>query len=231
LLHDYFKSHIPEFNINNTLFVARPGLVFILGSLVFFLLFWFLDLVFLRDFFLIVFIFVVWFFRDPHRETPPSGFAVSPADGTIIRLDKAAKDPLSGEASIKISIFMSIFSVHVNRIPLDGTLISQDYHKGSFLNASFDKASSDNERNILVLEDEFKRKIAVVQIAGLIARRIVSWVKPGESLKRGQRFGMIRFGSRVDIYIPPDSILMVSLGQPVSAGLSPLWRYKDEKNP
>jgi phosphatidylserine decarboxylase len=153
---------------------------------------------------------------------------VSPADGTIIRLDKSAKDPITGQSSIKISIFMSIFSVHVNRVPVAGTLVSQDYHEGSFLNASFDKASSENERNVLIIEDESKRRIAVVQIAGLIARRILSWVKPGDELTRGQRFGMIRFGSRVDIFIPTDSILMVSLGQPVKAGLSPLWRYPDE---
>ncbi|MDR2405772.1 MAG: phosphatidylserine decarboxylase family protein [Deltaproteobacteria bacterium] len=228
MIGDYFKSHIPEFNINNTLFVARPGLIFILGSLILFLLFWCLGVHVLRDIFFVILLFVVWFFRDPHRETPPPGFAVSPADGTIIRLDKSAKDPITGQSSIKISIFMSIFSVHVNRVPVAGTLVSQDYHEGSFLNASFDKASSENERNVLIIEDESKRRIAVVQIAGLIARRILSWVKPGDELTRGQRFGMIRFGSRVDIFIPTDSILMVSLGQPVKAGLSPLWRYPDE---
>jgi phosphatidylserine decarboxylase len=228
LTDDYFKSKIPEFNINNTLFVARPGLVFILGTLVLFLLFWFLDLRLLRDLFLAIFLFVTWFFRDPHRETPPPGFALAPADGTIIRLDRDAANPISGEPSIKISIFMSIFSVHVNRVPVSGKLITQDYHKGLFLNADFDKASEDNERNILEIEDEDNRKIVMVQIAGLIARRIVSWVKEGDTLKRGQRFGMIRFGSRVDIYIPADSVLMIALGQPVSAGLTPLWHYPRE---
>jgi phosphatidylserine decarboxylase len=228
LKEDFFKAGIPEFNINNTLFVARPGLVFILGSLALCILFWCLDLKIPRDVFLVLFLFTSWFFRDPHRETPPPGFALSPADGTVIRLDKDATDPLNGSSAVKISIFMSLFSVHVNRVPVDGTLLSQSYHKGLFLNAGFDKASADNERNVLEIEDPEKRRIVMVQIAGLVARRIVSWVKPGDLLKRGQRFGMIRFGSRVDLFIPRDAVLMVSLGQSVLAGHTPLWRYKDE---
>jgi phosphatidylserine decarboxylase len=227
LTDDFFKSRSPEYNINNTLFVARPGIPFILGGLALFVLFWCLDLRFLRDFFLLVAVFVIWFFRDPHRELPPQGFALSPADGTVIRLDADGKDPLTGDPAVKISIFMSVFNVHVNRAPVSGTLVSQDYRKGLFVNASFDKASSDNERNVVVIEDEAGRRFTVVQIAGLIARRIVSWVKPGDRIRRGQRFGMIRFGSRLDVYVPGKPELMVSLGQPVHAGLTPLWRYPE----
>jgi phosphatidylserine decarboxylase len=136
---------------------------------------------------------------------------------------------LTGAESIKVSIFMNLFSVHVNRIPISGKLLSQEYYQGKFLNASFDKASLQNERNALLIEDSDGSKITVVQIAGLIARRIVTWVNIGQDLARGQRFGMIRFGSRLDLYLPKNSEIMVTLGQKVSAGWSPIWR-KPTKN-
>lgn len=124
---------------------------------------------------------------------------------------------------------MNVFNVHVNRIPMDGVLLEQTYFPGKFLNASFDKASEDNERNALILQTE-QGKVAMVQIAGLIARRIVTWVKEGDELKRGQRCGMIRFGSRVDLYVPVESEVVVSVGQNVSAGLSPVWRLTGASN-
>jgi phosphatidylserine decarboxylase len=227
LLDDYFKTKIPEFNIHNTLLVARPGIIFILIAFVPLLIFWLLDLTILRNIFFIIFLFVIWFFRDPFRVVPPEGFAVSPADGKIIRIEKKAVCPITGEVSTKISIFMNIFSVHVNRVPLSGTVKAIHYYKGTLVNASFDKASLNNERNVFHFKDNHGRDFVLVQIAGLIARRIVCWVKKDEPVERGQRFGMIRFGSRVDIYLPPDAIVMVSLGQNVIAGTSPIWRFPE----
>ncbi|MDR2386687.1 MAG: phosphatidylserine decarboxylase, partial [Deltaproteobacteria bacterium] len=132
--------------------------------------------------------------------------------------------PITGRRTIKVSVFMNLFSVHVNRLPVSGSLLTQKYNGGKFLNASFDKASEHNERNALLIEAKDGSQITVVQIAGLIARRIVSWVNVGQELTRGERFGMIRFGSRVDLYLPEDSEIMVTLGQKVLAGWSPIWR-------
>ncbi|MGL4208551.1 MAG: phosphatidylserine decarboxylase, partial [Candidatus Adiutrix sp.] len=129
----------------------------------------------------------------------------------------------TGRPAKKISIFMNVLNVHVNRVPVSGRLVSQTYFPGAFFNASLDKASLNNERNAVVIETE-EGPIAMVQIAGLVARRIVSWVSEGDDLSRGQRFGMIRFGSRVDLYLPLEAEIMVTIGQNVSAGWSPIWR-------
>ncbi|MDR2349570.1 MAG: phosphatidylserine decarboxylase family protein [Deltaproteobacteria bacterium] len=225
MFSNLFKDKTPEFNIDNTLFVARPGIVFILAALVVWLLCLVLGFWIARQIFFLVFLFAIWFFRDPDRVTPPGEFGLSPADGRVIRIDPGATNPATGEKALKISVFMNVFSVHVNRVPLSGTLVDQRYHPGTLVNASFDKASEHNERNVLVVRDERGREFAMVQIAGLIARRIVSWVVPGDELKRGQRFGMIRFGSRVDLYLPPDAVPMVALGQGVRAGWTPVWEY------
>lgn len=234
MLQKYIKSDTPEYNIHNTFFVARPGIVFILLSMLLTILVICLEislcksLWILRDIFIVLTVLVIWFFRDPHRPTPPGEFGLSPADGRVIRLDKDSVNPFTGEPALKVSIFMNLFSVHVNRVPLSGTLKSQIYHKGALVNASFDKASENNERNVLVIEDEKGREFAMVQVAGLVARRIVSWVNPGDKLIRGQRFGMIRFGSRLDLYLPQNSIPMVALGQEVKAGWSPVWSYPEK---
>jgi phosphatidylserine decarboxylase len=229
MLKDYFKAHIPEFNVANRLPVARPGLPFILAATLVVVVCLTLDWDNAAWVFFILWLFVVWFFRDPCREAPPGTFGLSPADGKVIRVDRTAVCPMSGVPALKISIFMDLFSVHVNRIPVAGRLLRQEHFPGVFLNAAFDKASADNERNCLLLEDERGRRVAVVQIAGLVARRIVSWVQPEQALLRGQRFGMIRFGSRLDVYLPLDTPVevMVGLGQAVKAGWSPLWRYLD----
>jgi phosphatidylserine decarboxylase len=230
MLEDYFKTRIPEFNINNTLFIARPGLPFVLGALALFLIFGLIGWSVPRNVFLAAALFAAWFFRDPERPAPPEGFGLSPADGKVIRIEKGASCPLTSEERIKVSVFMDVFSVHVNRVPFKARLLRQEYRKGSFVNASFDKASLENERNYLLLEDEESgRRVTVAQIAGLIARRIVTWVEPGQVLERGQRFGLIRFGSRLDLYLPPDSQILVTLGQKVSAGWSPLWRSPDNR--
>ena len=165
----------------------------------------------------------VWFFREPDRQSGLEGYALSAADEQVIKVENIEDNPYTKGPAKKVSIFMNVFSVHVNRIPVAGRLKDQIYYPGKFVNANFDKASEDNERNALVLETEYGR-VAMVQIAGLIARRIVSWVEEGQNLSRGQRCGMIRFGSRVDLYLPPEAEVTVSIGQQVSAGLSPVWR-------
>ncbi|MDR3204235.1 MAG: phosphatidylserine decarboxylase family protein [Deltaproteobacteria bacterium] len=227
MVEDFFKRKIPFFNINNSLPVARPGLPFIISLLVLSAICFLFGWRCLTTIFFILFLFNLWFFRDPDRLPPPGDFGLSPADGRIIRIDQNSICPISGENAIKVSIFLNLFNVHVNRSPIAGSIISQDYRAGKFFNASFDKASDQNERRIMLLEDEKGRRIVCSQIAGLIARRVVSWVEPGQSLKRGQRFGMILFGSRVDIYLPLSVEIMVGLGQKVLAGWSPIWRYRD----
>jgi phosphatidylserine decarboxylase len=224
MIEDFFKTKIPYYNINNTLPIARPGIIFIIVSLAVTFILWLFHCDLISFIFLILSIFIIYFFRDPKRPTPPEGFGLSPCDGQVIRVQPDCACPLTGNKTIKISIFMNLFSVHVNRLPVSGQLVRQDYFPGKFLNASFDKASEHNERNALLIESDNGFRVTVVQIAGLIARRIVSWVNIGQDLSRGQRFGMIRFGSRVDLYLPEDSEIMVTLGQKVLAGWSPIWR-------
>lgn len=211
-------------NIYNTWPIAKPGLPFIAAALALAALFWLLTLDRFAAAFFLLALFITWFFRDPNRPTPPEGFGLSPADGKIIKVELVSHNPYTEGAALKISVFMNLFSVHVNRVPATGRLLRQIYHPGRFLNANLDKASEHNERNALIMETESGDKIAVVQIAGLIARRIVSWVGEGEHLVRGQRFGLIRFGSRLDLYLPPESRPLVTVGQQVFAGWSPLWR-------
>ncbi len=162
--------------------------------------------------------FAVHFFRDPERVVPQeAGLAVSPADGRIIRIESRL-DPMSGENRQCISIFMNIFSVHVNRVPVTGTVTGIRYNPGKFFNAAWDKASTDNEQCLWQMRDEQGDSWTFVQIAGLIARRIVPHAEQGDELKRGQRFGMIRFGSRVDVYLPADYTPAVGIGENVFAG-------------
>ncbi len=158
-----------------------------------------------------------YFFRDPERQTPTrDGLLVSPADG-VISLIEPAIPPAElnmGSASLtRVSVFMNVFNCHVNRAPIGGKITNISYRAGKFFNASLDKASEQNERNSLAIEMEDGRKIAVVQIAGLVARRILCEVKEGEVLATGARFGMIRFGSRVDVYLPEGVEPLVALGQ------------------
>ncbi|HJD97403.1 phosphatidylserine decarboxylase family protein [Mailhella massiliensis] len=166
--------------------------------------------------------FSVHFFRDPERVVPQEkGLAVSPADGRIIRIEKRT-DPMNGEERLCISIFMNIFSVHVNRAPVSGTVIGIRYLPGKFFNAAWDKASTDNEQCLWQMRDEEGATWTFVQIAGLIARRIVPHAEQGDVLRRGQRFGMIRFGSRVDVYLPSDYTAAIRIGENVFAGQSVL---------
>jgi phosphatidylserine decarboxylase len=164
-------------------------------------------------------LFSVWFFRDPDR-TPPagSGIVVSPADGRIVYAGDCPPGRYRKEAGKKVSIFMSPLDVHVNRAPVSGKVVSVAYHPGEFHVASVDKASLLNEQNGVAVVTQEGRTVTYVQIAGMVARRIVCKVKEGDTVRQGQRVGMIRFGSRVDLYLPPDTLLRVSNGDRVLAG-------------
>jgi phosphatidylserine decarboxylase len=163
-----------------------------------------------------------YFFRDPPRVTPlRDGLVISPADGVVSMIGPANPPEelgLGPAAMTRISVFMNVFNCHVNRLPIAGTIMKVAYRPGKFLNASLDKASVDNERNALAIRLPDGRDYAVVQIAGLVARRIVCDVKAGQTLRTGERFGMIRFGSRLDIYLPAGVQPLIALGQSALAG-------------
>jgi len=163
-------------------------------------------------------LFVVQFFRDPPRDIPQGeGLVLCPADGRVIVVGEAPDPYRGGAKSVKVSIFMNVFNVHSQRSPVDGTVKEVQYSKGLFVNAALDKASSDNERNALIITLDSGVEISCVQVAGLIARRILCYVKAGDRLARGQRYGFIRFGSRVDVYLPPGSVPKVAIGDIVAA--------------
>jgi phosphatidylserine decarboxylase len=168
--------------------------------------------------------FILQFFRDPAREIPDDPQAVlSPADGRIVAVEKV-RDPYLERDALKISVFMNVFNVHSNRSPVDATVRQRWYHAGTFLNAALDKASLENERNALWLRTRGGQDVTCVQIAGLVARRILCYVGEGTELERGQRYGFIRFGSRVDVYLPLDAEVRAALGDKVYATESILAR-------
>jgi len=170
-------------------------------------------------------LFIVQFFRDPPRVIPRGpGAVLSPADGRVVKVERA-RDPYLPRDALKISVFMNVFNVHSNRSPVDGTVVAAWYHRGSFVNAALDKASLENERNALHLRTAQGRDVTCVQVAGLIARRILCYVKPGDALARGQRYGFIRFGSRVDVYLPPDAQPKVAVGDTVLATATVLAEF------
>lgn len=206
--------------------VAREGWPFLGISFAFSLATNFsLGLAWALPFWLVSF-FILQFFRDPPREIPEDPRAVlSPADGRIVAVEKV-RDPYLGRDALKISVFMNVFNVHSNRSPVDGSVQQRWYHAGSFLNAALDKASLENERNALWLRTRGGEDVTCVQIAGLVARRILCYVDQGAELGRGQRYGFIRFGSRVDVYLPPDAEVSAALGDKVYATESILARLK-----
>jgi phosphatidylserine decarboxylase len=163
-----------------------------------------------------------YFFRNPDRHTPTrAGLVISPADGVVQMISDVVPPSeldLGEQPRTRVSIFMNVFNVHVNRSPMTGTITRKVYTPGAFVNASLDKASEDNERMSIVLASETGKTMAFVQIAGLVARRILSFVDEGDSLQAGQRFGLIRFGSRVDVYLDDGMVPMVSVGQLAIAG-------------
>jgi phosphatidylserine decarboxylase len=205
--------------IHNNLKIAREGLPFIGIGVALCLLFAVLDLNVAAAIMVALTLFTIYFFRDPERRNESSEKTVlAPADGRILGVHTLdGRENLLGEPGTKVSIFMSVFNVHVNRIPATGKISEISYFPGRFFSANLDKASTQNENNRVTLQTAGKR-IVFVQIAGLIARRIACWIKEGDEVKAGQRFGLIRFGSRLDIYLPRDIRTVVSKGQKVKAG-------------
>lgn len=174
-----------------------------------------------------------YFFRDPVRSVPvDDSLLVSPADGVVSLITETVAPPeleMGDDPRVRVSVFMNVFNCHVNRAPFSGTVSKIVYHHGKFVNASLDKASEHNERNVLAIRRNDGTDIAVVQIAGLVARRIVCFVKEGERVTTGGRFGLIRFGSRLDIYLPPGVQPLVTLGQTTTAGETILAKLGGEQ--
>ena len=197
--------------------LAREGWPFIAGALALALIVWAVaGFAWSVPVWLVV-IFVVQFFRDPPRAVPSQANAVlSPADGRIVKVEKV-RDPMTERDTLLISVFMNVFNVHSNRAPVDGTVERIQYSAGKFVNADLDKASSENERNAMVVRLAGGERISVVQVAGLIARRILCYAKEGQRLTRGERYGFIRFGSRVDVYLPLTARPKVAVGDIVHA--------------
>jgi phosphatidylserine decarboxylase len=175
--------------------------------------------------FWLVLAFVVQFFRDPPRAIPAGeGLVLSPADGRIVKVERV-RDPYADRDALLISVFMNVFNVHSNRSSIDGAITQVQYSPGLFVNADLDKASTENERNAVVLRQADGRVVTLVQVAGLIARRILCYVKVGDTLSRGQRYGFIRFGSRVDVYLPLDAVPKVAPGDKVAATTTVLAEF------
>jgi phosphatidylserine decarboxylase len=192
---------------------------FIIPLAVISVLLWSLGFMVWAGMFTFLTLFVIYFFRDPERAIPPGEKAIlSPADGTVVQVQTCVEERFLKRPAIKLSVFMSIFNVHVNRNPLTGRIIDSAYARGKFIRADLDQASASNEQNALLVENAEGVRLLVVQIAGLIARRIICWVKKGDRVEKGQRFGLICFGSRLDIYLPENTALQVRLGEKTLAG-------------
>lgn len=199
--------------------IARGGYPFIVLSLVTTVFIAFFGIGWLTILFAFITFFIIWFFRNPDRYfQDEEKVLISPADGKIIKIEDVEVDGTISGKFKKISIFMNVFNVHVNRAPYSGEIEAINYHEGKFFSANLDKASLDNERNEIMIRTEDGRSLWMVQIAGLIARRIVCWVNVGTIVKKGERVGLIRFGSRVDVYLPDDSRISVKLKDKVKAG-------------
>jgi len=209
-------SH-PVFAREGWFYIALTLIAAVLTSVVFP---WFVAVLFW-----VIFAFVLQFFRDPHRSIPQDdGVIVSPADGKVI-FTGVVDDPYIERKALKVSVFMNVFSVHSNRAPFAAKVKQVWYHPGLFVNAAFDKASAENERNAVWFQGDDGTDVISVQVAGLVARRILCYVKEGDELDRGQRYGFIRFGSRVDLFLPENFNVNVALGDNVSSGTSILGRF------
>jgi len=203
--------------------LARPGFIFLGAAIVLTVAFAVTGMGLLVVLGMLSIFSIAWFFRNPERTAPDiKGAVLAPADGKIIKLESVEDPPHYSERCNKISIFMSIFNVHVNRIPFSGTISGVRYNPGRFFSANLDKASLDNEYNAITLSTDRGKRICFVQIAGLIARRIICDLKPGDRVTKGDRFGMICFGSRLDIYLPERTRVQVENGQKVRAGTTVL---------
>ena len=205
--------------------IAKDGYMFILPLAVLTGIFWALSWLWVTGLFAGLFLFVTWFFRDPERSIPEDPNAiVSAGDGRVVEIVQE-KDPLLDGVYTRVSVFLNVFNVHVNRVPIAGKIQATRYNPGKFLNAASHKASLDNEQSAILLNNGHV-SILVKQIAGLIARRIVCWAEEGDEYQRGQRFGLIRFGSRVDIFLPEGTDIKVEIGDIVSGGSSIIGHLK-----
>jgi phosphatidylserine decarboxylase len=203
-------------------FIAREGFVFIVPSLILFILFLLFHLRLLSVASFLLFLFFLYFFRNPRRlhSTDP-GTLISPADGRVVEAAHVVEDEFLGTPAIKVAIFMSPLDVHVNRAPCDGRVLKIEHRSGGFAAAYRKDSDRENERNYVLLGHD-SQKVLVVQVAGFLARRIFCWVKEKDTIVKGEPFGMIAFGSRVDIYLPETYDCMVQLDERVKAGLTPI---------
>ena len=204
--------------------IAREGWPILAGALVVTVVLSWLDFDFLALLGGVFFLFALQFFRDPAREQPLDERAVvSPVDGRVCKVEKAV-DPITGADAVMVSIFMNVFNVHSQKAPVAGVVETVKYSPGLFLNADLDKASTDNERNAVQVRLDDGRRMTYVQVAGLVARRILCYCQVGDRLERGQRYGFIRFGSRVDVYLPPEAEITVVIGEKVTGVASTIAR-------
>jgi phosphatidylserine decarboxylase len=214
------SPRIVKTRIENRLPVAREGLPFIVSCLVLTALLFYGGLYFFATIMGILGFFIIYFFRDPERiSDAPDNAILTPADGRVLNIRdiKDSDNPLR-EPAIKVSVFMSVFNVHINRAPMSGRISKIVYNPGRFFSANLDKASEQNENNKITLDTKKGGRVVFVQIAGLIARRIVCWINEHDYVKAGQRFGLIRFGSRLDIYLPAESRVIIQPKERVKAG-------------
>jgi len=201
--------------------IVKEGLPFLIPGALFTIFFGMLGWKILTFLGVLLTLFIAFFFRNPKRKIPSlQNIILSPADGRIIHVGEYEEDRFLKERAIKVSIFMSLFDVHINRSPVSGKIVQKSYHPGKFLVANLEKSSLLNEQNAFILETEDRLKILLIQIAGFVARRIVCYAKAGDSLRMGEIFGLIRFGSRVDLYLPTDVRPIVRIGQHVKGGES-----------
>ena len=199
--------------------IVREGLPFVITAGAVALVAWGLGWPVVAGIFGAVALFITWFFRNPHRQAPRSeNLVVAPGDGRVLAIDEEYEPRFLKKRGIRISIFLNIFDVHVNRIPCAGTIVDVVYQPGQFLAANHPEATVRNEQNSLMIRAREGAKVLCVQVAGLIARRIVCWAVPGETVACGERFGLIRFGSRMDMYLPLDTRLHASVGDCVKGG-------------
>ena len=213
--------------MNHNSIIVPEGLPFIIPLGIFTLIFFLFRITWAAMIFFIATCFVTWFFRNPEREFADGTNAViSPADGEIVKIEEGVQNDLLNGPAQKISVFMNVFSVHVNRMPYSGTVAAIKYDKGNFFSANLDKASKLNEKNSVLVDTDDGKKILTVQIAGLIARRIECWVKEDMRVRKGERFGMIRFGSRLEVFLPHDAVISVAIGDKVRAGETPIGWLK-----
>lgn len=223
-------SKRPDPDNHSAFFIAKPGHYFIITFVFATVVFALAGVASVAIAGLLVTVFICYFFRDPDRDVPvEEGAVVSPADGRVIVAGPVDESPFFEGKSIKLSIFMSVFNVHVNRIPHEGRVSKIRYFPGKFFSANLDKASKENEHNAVFIETDMGKKICMVQIAGLIARRIICRLKEGDVVFRGNRFGIICFGSRLDVYLPPEARVRVQIGSRVKAGETILGYINNDK--